>query len=59
MKLRDFSGPGAGIPCVFPFKFDNVTAYGCVLWGDNKVTISFLFCIHHNNLTFSHGALQR
>ena len=45
MKLRDFSGPGAGKPCVFPFKFlDEMPdgAYGCIvtlwLYGDQVLT---------------------
>ena len=43
-KLRNFSGPGAGMPCVFPFKFDNVTAYGCILWGEDDYKVQYHFC---------------
>ena len=42
-KLRDFSGSGAGKSCVFPFKYLDVTAYGCITMGYGQVTISFFY----------------
>ena len=43
-KLWYFSGPGAGKPCVFPFKITDVTyeAYGCLVLFDGQKVLKFL-----------------
>ena len=42
-----FSGPGAGKPCVFPFKYGDVTAYGCIVYyeGEKVETNKILWII--------------
>ena len=35
-SICDFSGPGAGKPCVFPFRFEEVTAYGCIVYYEGE-----------------------
>ena len=38
--IYHYSGPGAGQPCVFPFKLQSFTAYGCVVdYEGEKVEI--------------------
>ena len=55
MKFWDFSGPGAGKPCVFPFKYYEVTAYGCIVYyeGEQVKQINLI----NNHFKYKYSAL--